>query len=377
MWDELGIAPCDDPRAIRRAYAARLRKLDPDRDPHAFARLRDALEQALQQATRREGGQSPAEDSDGPDGADDTEPSAAAEPIVEDPPTRGRTEARPRASTAPDVEVAAPPAPDQDDIRDRALLIALDAALRRGDAAEATALYYRAAATGALSLANAPDMIERLIAVAVGDLRLGAAAFRNLVRAVGLDAARARSFVDPQLRRRVMARLAADDWYDELLATAERRQGRVARNRRKIARLILGRIGRFWHPRVDREALKTWLAQYHVHEAWLGGRIDPRWIAVVEGRVRRRQIFWILIFCFLIGGLVLQFVWLSIAALIDGAPDVAALIAGPFILAFFLWILKLLATELVKLTFGGDGIAGLRARIRAFWQRLVWWSSDG
>src|SRR6202035_1471609 len=47
MWDELGIAPCDEAKAIRRAYAARLKKLDPDRDPEAFARLRRALEWAL------------------------------------------------------------------------------------------------------------------------------------------------------------------------------------------------------------------------------------------------------------------------------------------------------------------------------------------
>ena len=43
MWDELGIGPCHDPKAIRRAYAARLKKLDPDRDPAAFTRLREAL----------------------------------------------------------------------------------------------------------------------------------------------------------------------------------------------------------------------------------------------------------------------------------------------------------------------------------------------
>src|SRR6516162_5965225 len=47
MWDELGIAPCEDPKAIRRAYAARLKLLDPDREPDAFARLRQAYERAL------------------------------------------------------------------------------------------------------------------------------------------------------------------------------------------------------------------------------------------------------------------------------------------------------------------------------------------
>jgi len=50
MWDELGISPSDDPKAIRRAYAARLKALDPDRDPAAFARLRAALEWALSEA---------------------------------------------------------------------------------------------------------------------------------------------------------------------------------------------------------------------------------------------------------------------------------------------------------------------------------------
>src|ERR1700716_3732370 len=52
MWNELGIAPCEDPKAIRRAYAAQLKKLDPDRDPEAFARLRGAFEWALSGAGR-------------------------------------------------------------------------------------------------------------------------------------------------------------------------------------------------------------------------------------------------------------------------------------------------------------------------------------
>src|SRR5215471_14677230 len=50
MWEELGIVPTADPKAIRRAYAGRLRGLDPDRDPAAFQRLRQAFEAALSQA---------------------------------------------------------------------------------------------------------------------------------------------------------------------------------------------------------------------------------------------------------------------------------------------------------------------------------------
>src|SRR5215471_18001762 len=52
MWEELGIVPTADAKAIRRAYAGRLRGLDPDQDPAAFQRLRQAFEAALSQAER-------------------------------------------------------------------------------------------------------------------------------------------------------------------------------------------------------------------------------------------------------------------------------------------------------------------------------------
>lgn len=46
FWPMLGIAPTTDQRAIRAAYAARLKAIDPDRDPGAFVALRAAYEQA-------------------------------------------------------------------------------------------------------------------------------------------------------------------------------------------------------------------------------------------------------------------------------------------------------------------------------------------
>ncbi len=45
-WKLLGIAPTEDVRAIRRAYATALKAIDPDSDPEAFRQLRDALDLA-------------------------------------------------------------------------------------------------------------------------------------------------------------------------------------------------------------------------------------------------------------------------------------------------------------------------------------------
>jgi hypothetical protein len=394
MWDELGIAPCDDPRAIRRAYAARLKKLDPDRDPEAFARLRGAFEWALNESRRK----------------DDLRPSAVREPPPSlerdaDPDQDGHgTATRPQAETAraePAAEHCATSAtqstkpvegaqdanfqswatPDHDDVRDQALLVALDGALRRGEAAEATALFYRAAATGALSLESAPNVIARLLALAVDDVTLSATAFRHLTRTVGLDTPQSRVPVNSALRQRVLARLAAEEWYEDLLAKAERkwRRERAARRQAKIARLLLRRIGRHWHPRVDKMALKSWIDQYKIHKDWLGNRIDPAWVSKLEGRLRRREIFWFACFTLFIGTMLSNFVWLSAIAVIEGKTEepLWALMVGPFLVAFFLWIWKLLVVQLLNLSFPGwRGFAvtvHLRdwaGRSRTMWGRL-------
>lgn len=50
VWRRLGLAPTADGRAIRSAYAARLKAIDPDTDPQAFHALREDYEQALAMA---------------------------------------------------------------------------------------------------------------------------------------------------------------------------------------------------------------------------------------------------------------------------------------------------------------------------------------
>ncbi|MES2441811.1 MAG: hypothetical protein V4574_03205 [Pseudomonadota bacterium] len=49
-WKALGIDPTSDTRAIRIAYAARLKEIDPESDPQAFIALREAFETARIQA---------------------------------------------------------------------------------------------------------------------------------------------------------------------------------------------------------------------------------------------------------------------------------------------------------------------------------------
>jgi hypothetical protein len=379
MWDELGIAPCNDPKAIRRAYAARLKKLDPDRDPEAFARLRYALQWAL------DGG-----DDDGrlndelasaapPPTATHGDAGAAEESASppDAPPDHGEPEAAPAAMPPTDSghTPALPPA-DREDVRDRALLIALAAALRRQDAAQATTLYYRAAATGALSLESAPDVVEQLIAVAADDKMLDAATLRGLVRTLGLGAPASRATVLSEPQRRVLARLRAEDWYDDLLVTATQRKGRKARRRAKIARLLLGRIGKRWHPRVDKMALRSWLDQYKVHAAWLQDRLDPSWIAELDGRLRRREIVALSFFGVIIGSLLIQFIYVIGVSLSEGFDPLWPVLAGPFAAAFLLWLLWMLTTALLKLAIPGWSGFGAMARlrewaggIRAIWSR--------
>lgn len=52
-WQVLGLAPTDDVRAIKRAYAACLKRCRPEDDPEGFARLRGAYEMLLAQASAR------------------------------------------------------------------------------------------------------------------------------------------------------------------------------------------------------------------------------------------------------------------------------------------------------------------------------------
>lgn len=60
-WQQLQLAPTQDVRAIKRAYALRLKQCRPEQDPAGFARLRQAYEMALELAEPKLGWQRPCE----------------------------------------------------------------------------------------------------------------------------------------------------------------------------------------------------------------------------------------------------------------------------------------------------------------------------
>jgi hypothetical protein len=357
MWDELGIAPSNDPKAIRRAYAVRLKALDPDRDPGAFARLRTALEWALSRTAEGTGRRPPAPKPE-PKPRDDV--SRLTTPGRRNP-AGGETVA-PGFNRAILEDERASPLTPEDEVRDRAVLVALDAALRQRTAAEAIALYNRAAATGALSFEATSEMLRRLFGVAVDDATLDGPAFRGLTIALGWDRLDGQTDADPALARKVRERLAAEDWYDSLLASAVQPGGTIECY---LARLLLRRCGRFFTD-ASSAKVRVVIAAYRLHERYLGGRIDNDWVARLERRLRRRDIFWLTLFCiilawslYIVGGEFLK----MLAAYFAHAP-LASWAAGALVIILLTLHLGSRLVRLFRLVLPPRTRLGLRKRWR-------------
>jgi hypothetical protein len=288
MWDVLAIAPTDDPKVIRRAYAARLKQIDPDRDRETFARLRQALEWALACA-----GQPMAAPSRRPEREDDPVRDRASADHLGLPVMVEFAQA-PHPQYDVRISVAEPAEPTRgahERASERAMLAALESALQRSNTREASRLYMRAAATGALPLGDAERVLARLFAVALEDPNCDGPTFRDLARTFGWDRPELASPTIYEVRARVTPRLAAEDWYDELVRTADSKWLWFPRYKSRVARLLLRRIRGWGLLRINRPALRATLGFLESHAIWLSDRIPPEWIAELERRMRRRELF--------------------------------------------------------------------------------------
>ena len=166
------------------------------------------------------------------------------------------------------------------------------------------------------------------------------------------------------------SRLAAEDWYEAQVAAADKRR-RTTRRERKIARLILGRIGRQRMPRVDKIALRARLGEFRAHERWLRHRIDPAWVGVLDQRLRRRETRALVFFGLFLAALLANGARVYIVDASNGELSIALLLAGPLGAAFLLWILKLIVTELVRLVRPSLSVPSGAAlgRLRGLFQR--------
>jgi hypothetical protein len=348
MWDVLAIAPTDDPKVIRRAYAARLKQIDPDRDRAGFARLRQALDWALAGAKpppRRVPQEEPARE---PTPAGDTEPMAEVE--VE-PALRVRQDMHTFPAPPPPalLRTPAPAAPvvAEERANERALLIGLESALQRRDARDASQLYCRAAATGALPFGDTERMLARLFTVALEDPTFDGEALRGLVKGLGWDRPELDSAAVSPVRKRIAACLAAEDWYDALVTTADRKTWRIPRYQARVARLMLKRVRGWGLFRINRPALQVRLDEYMRHEFRLPDRIDPAWVATLKRRMRRREIIASVLLTLFVGNLLLQGIVVVIVAMFKEGLSFAML---PFVAlaAFLIWVLKHLVKSFVR-----------------------------
>jgi|HubBroStandDraft_6_1064221.scaffolds.fasta_scaffold182542_1 hypothetical protein len=352
MWDVLGIAPTADPRAIRRAYAVRLRQIDPDRDLAGFARLRQALEWGLAQAAQPARPTVERNAADLPADLTPRDPRHDAEPVVIRREELNADIAARRAPIAsmPREETPHAPAPAVDAALDRSLLVGLESALQRRDAREAARLYIRASATGALPLGDAERMLARLFTVALADARFERAEFRALAATFGWDRPQLDSAVVSDVRQRVSARLAAEIWYDNLAAVAPRRLI-LGRKRVRVARLLLRRIRGWGLFRIDRPALRTLLDEHAHHEAWLRDRIDAAWVVTLKRRMRRRELFANASLVLFLGALLLNGVIVFVGGALGLLKDDSAV--GFFVIvpiaAVLVWFIRLLLRNMVDI----------------------------
>jgi len=277
IWTVLGVEATTDTTAIRRAYRARLRTIDVDRDPASFIVLRRAFEDALQWSPEDE-------DDDSGEWEESAGSESDFEPDAEKPPARGAEPEHP-ANDAPQPEQF------RSNAQDRVSIEAFDRAVKEGKAAQAEPIFNTIMAKGIAGIGDESEFIRRFIRVAAEDLSFPASRLEDLAGRFIAQGFNGAGDGFASLRADVLKRVEADAWYRALRRNADEpwRPFRENRRIRRVARLLLKRRWQSVLLRVHGVTLDQTLAQYRPHAEWIGAAMDKDWIARIE-RKRKRQI---------------------------------------------------------------------------------------
>ncbi|MEI9994795.1 MAG: hypothetical protein WDM91_09390 [Rhizomicrobium sp.] len=286
MWKTLGIAPTTDAKAIRRAYAQKLRALGPDPDARSFQTLRRAFEGALHHAERGAVAVLTAQE----------DAAAVAEEIAETPATPPAVPV-PQPRPTPVPAPAAPPEPDEATL----LVHAMDAALRDRRYADAFEVNDRGLANGAFTFGAREYLAERILAAMTADPAIAGGAFIAAMQRVGWDVFPKASDRLSRARNAASAKLEAELWYRNIAALAggiggRKRRGEpdrwwhrwIARRRtRRVAAIVAGKPAWFNVAQATTAELKARAAEFAYYAKWLGDRGRPAAVARIERVLRR------------------------------------------------------------------------------------------
>lgn len=289
MWDELGIEPTGDVLLIRKAYAARLKRVTRSGDRAAFQRLRTAYKQASAIAERIS------------NCAERVEASPAAIPYQESTKIsaellalKSQAMGQPVASTreAGVIPEMHPPDPRS------AFWVAVRRAIAVGNTDEAIGLYERGQAQGFLPLGAGAALLDEIMTGPVQDMDLSGARFESLMGRIGWDA------LGHNASSRVQAiaidRLDAERWLRHLTEVADSKERLWPLLRKTSLKLwitvLAGRRGEISNARLMLNGgvafprrslititnLRNQVATYYHFQHWVGGRIPGRAIARAE-----------------------------------------------------------------------------------------------
>lgn len=288
MWDVLGLEPTTDQGAVRKAYAARLKQIDIDRDPSAFIRLRQAYEGCLNwEEPGIQDGQRAAMNAHR--AAPQNEPVLQQGSSLVQDPADAKVEADSSPSSAAGFQAA------------------FDEALSQGRFRSLVDLYREGLVAGSIPLGQEAAAHAAVVAVGAADLQTPFADVRGFAEDHAWGSQR------PGWRRKgeeygeaYAARLEAEDWFAGQLALSRQRPDwfsiavwfftwpSLGAAPSRLAKTLLGQLGPWRLSEDDAPLLKAALDAWRRHAPYLGERFDPAQAERLDKRLAflTRKGFW-------------------------------------------------------------------------------------